>query len=249
VSVPEQDLPRTGVHEQLQSLLLSTTDVTDFLQQLTVLSIQVVTIAPVSCGITMRYDANTITVASSDERANALDETQYRNHAGPCLEAMQTGQLVLSQDSRIEQRWPPYIATAVRQGLRCSMSVPLGAAELTFGAMNIYGFDRPNLFGEAEQRQFQLFAAQASGALRLATRQVRDAALLNQLEEALNSRSVIDQAIGILIGRHHVTAAEAFDLLRRQSQNSHRKLRDIATDLVTQASGQPPTPGRTFDPS
>jgi AmiR/NasT family two-component response regulator len=68
-----------------------------------------------------------------------------------------------------------------------------------------------------------------------------------QLEEALNSRSVIDQGLGILIARHQLTAAEAFDLLGRQSQNSKRKLRDIADDLVTQASGEPPAPGRPFD--
>jgi AmiR/NasT family two-component response regulator len=70
---------------------------------------------------------------------------------------------------------------------------------------------------------------------------------MSQLEEALNSRSVIDQALGILIGRHHLTASEAFDLLRRQSQNNNRKLRDVATDLVTQASGDSPDPGRPFN--
>ena len=77
-------------------------------------------------------------------------------------------------------------------------------------------------------------------------RAAKDAALMSQLEEALNSRSVVDQALGILIGRHHLTASEAFDLLRRQSQNNNRKLRDVATDLVTQASGDSPGPGRPF---
>jgi AmiR/NasT family two-component response regulator len=111
----------------------------------------------------------------------------------------------------------------------------------------VYGFEKANLFGDTEQRQLRLFAAQAAGALRLASRQHKDAALMAQLEEALNSRSVIDQGLGILIARHQLTAAEAFDLLRRQSQNSKRKLRDIADDLVTQASGEPPAPGRPFD--
>jgi GAF domain-containing protein len=246
--VTEQDLSRSDVPEQLQTLLLSTADVTDFLHQLAVLSTQVVA-ESLSCGITMRYDANMLTVASSDERAERLDETQYRNRSGPCLESLDTGELVLSPDCRNEQRWPAYIAMAVREGLRCSMSLPLAAVGTTFGAINVYGFDKPHLFGDTEQRQLQLFAAQASGALQLATRQHKDAALLSQLEEALNSRTVIDQAIGILIARHQLTGAEAFDLLRRQSQNSKRKLRDIATDLVTEASGQPPVLGRRFDPS
>ena len=236
-----------AVMAQLQSLLLTTTDVTDFLHQLAALCTQVVTTESLSCGITIRYSGKShLAVASSDKHAEQLDESQYRNHAGPCMESMDTNQLVLSQDCRHESRWPDYITMAVHQGLRCSMSLPLAAAGTTFGAMNVYGFGQPHLFGPTEQRQLQLFAAQASGALQLATRQIKDAELLTQLEEALNSRSVIDQALGILIGRHQLTAVEAFDLLRRQSQNSHRKIRDIATDLVTQTSGEPPTLGRPF---
>lgn len=245
----ESTAPPDQVFEQLQGLLLTTSDVMTFLTDLAVLSTQVVGTHELSCGVTMRYDGNMLTVASSDERAERLDETQYRTQGGPCLEAMDTGRQVLSQDCRSETRWPAYIAMAVRDGLRCSMSLPLAAAGTTFGAINLYGFDQPDLFGDAEQHQLRLFTAQASGALRLATRQAKDQALMAQLEQALNSRSVIDQALGILIGRHQLTTTEAFDLLRRQSQNSHRKLRDVATDLVTQASGEPPRPGRPFDPS
>jgi AmiR/NasT family two-component response regulator len=58
---------------------------------------------------------------------------------------------------------------------------------------------------------------------------------------------VIDQAIGILIGRHQMTASEAFDLMRRQSQRNHREVRDIANELLTQATSGPPEPGRPFD--
>jgi len=241
----EHDSAPVGL--QLQTLLLSTADVTSFLQQLAVLSTQVVTSEGLSCGITMRYDGNVTTVASSDDRAERLDETQYRNNGGPCLQAMDTGQQVVSQDYRTDPRWPPFTARALREGLRCSLSLPLTAGGTTFGAINVYEFDKPHFFGETEQRQYHLFAVQAAGALRLATRQHKDTVLLSQLEAALNSRSVIDQAIGILIGRHQLTGAEAFDLLRRQSQNSHRKLRDIATDLVTDASGAAPTPGHPFD--
>jgi GAF domain-containing protein len=245
--VSEPTLPPPQVFEQLQTLLLTTTDVTAFLTDLAVLSTRLAGEKELSCGVTMRYDANLLTVASSDARAERLDETQYRTQGGPCLEAMNTAQKVLSPDCRHEQRWPAYIAMALPDGLRCSLSLPLTTAGTTFGALNIYGFDKPDMFSEAEQHQYQLFAVQAAGALRLATRQAKDAVLMSQLEEALNSRSVIDQALGLLIGRHHLTASEAFDLLRRQSQNSHRKLRDVATDLVTKASGEPPDPGRPFN--
>jgi GAF domain-containing protein len=233
--------------QQLQSLLLTTPDVTAFLTKLAVLSTEILTTARLACGITMRYDGNMLTVASSDARAERLDETQYRNRTGPCLTAIQTAQVTASDNTRTERRWPAYTSMAIREGLRCSLSLPLISYGITFGAMNVYGFERPHLFGDTEQRQYRLYAEQASSALRLASRQLSDAAQLTQLEQALNSRTVIDQAIGILIARHQLTATEAFELLRAQSQNSHRKLREIATELVTRASGQPPEPGRPFN--
>ena len=145
-----------------------------------------------------------------------------------------------------ERRWPDYVGQALGFGLRCSLSLPLSEGGSTFGAMNVYGFARPGLFTPPVQHQYRLFAAQAAGALRLATRHANDAVLMSQLEQALNSRTVIDQAIGILIGVHQVSAQRAFDLLRAQSQASKRKLRDIAADVVSGATGEPPRPGRSF---
>ncbi len=242
------EAPSFALLSQLQSLLLSTVDVSEFLTDLAVLSTQVISAEPVSCGITARYGAHMLTVASSDARAERLDETQYEGGAGPCLQALNTGKTVISADTATEARWPAYTASAAGDGLRCSMSLPLTASGVTFGAMNVYGFDHPNLFGETEQRQYRLFAAQAAGSLRLATRQAGDTKTLAQLEEALSSRTVIDQAIGVLVDRHQLSTDQAFALLRQQSQTSHRKLRDVATDLVTGASGSPPTPGRPFTP-
>lgn len=242
----DMNFPRGEILDQLQTLLLETSDVSDFLNRLAVLSTQVMLTEELSCGITMRYEGNMMTVASSDERAERLDETQYRNEGGPCLQAIETGEEVLSSDTRTEQRWPAYTATAQAEGLRCSVSLPLSVDGSAFGALNVYGFTAADSFGEAERRQYRLFAAQAAGALRLATRQAKNGALLSQLEQALNSRTIIDQALGVLIGRYRLSATGAFDVLRAQSQNSHRKLRDVAADLVTEASGQPPSPGRSF---
>lgn len=83
--------------------------------------------------------------------------------------------------------------------------------------------------------------------MQLATRNARNNHLLEQLEEALASRTVIDQALGILMGQHSFGADSAFKLLRTQSQNSQRKLRDVAAQLVEEASGQVPSQGKLFD--
>lgn len=231
---------------RLQSLLLDVADIHQFLAELAEVSTTVVS-APVSSGITLRYDGNLLTFGSSDERAEALDETQYREGSGPCLQSMEEGRIVAVEDARNEKRWPGYVPRAVEMGLRCSLSLPLTVGDDTFGALNVYGFETPHLFGPAQQRQLELFAAQAAGTLRVATRQVKDATLLAQMEESLRSRTVIDQALGIIMGQQRCTAAVAFELLRRESQNSRRRLRDLAADLVARTTGAPPDEGRPFD--
>jgi GAF domain-containing protein len=230
--------------ESLQALLLSFADVDAFLQDLAALAADVVSGA--SAGITTRYRGNVLTVASSDERADLLDETQYRNGGGPCLSALDRGVIVESLDMASETRWPAYTAAALRYGLRASLSVPMIAGGSTIAAVTLYSFDPGVVFGPTERSNYEQFAAQAAISLRLATRQEKDGILLGQLEAALNSRTVIDQALGMIMMQQRCTSAEAFDLLRQQSQHSHRKLRDVAADLVTEISGQPPTPGKPF---
>lgn len=89
----------------------------------------------------------------------------------------------------------------------------------------------------------------ASDLRRLLAEHVKDTALLAQMEASLQSRTVIDQALGIIMGQQRCAASTAFELLRRESQNSRRRLRDIAAELVERASGQPPESGRPFDAS
>lgn len=242
--VPDARLPV----ERLQSLLLDVADIHRFLTELAEISTTVVD-APVSSAITLRYDGNVVTFGSSDARAEALDETQYRVGTGPCPQSMLDRQIVAISDVRAEQRWPDYVPTAVEMGLRCSLSLPLTIGGDTFGALNVYGFEAPDVFGPTKARRLALFAAQAAGTLRVATRQVKDATLLAQMEESLQSRTVIDQALGIVMGQQRCPASVAFELLRRESQSSRRRLRDVAADLVTRTSGQAPEQGRPFDPS
>lgn len=239
-------------------MLLNLRDLPSVLTELARLAASVVTTTPTSCGITVRYDANLLTVGSSDARAEDLDETQYRTGGGPCLQALDTNRIVEIPDLRTERRWPAYLPHALQAGVRCSISLPLTvgpdtsstntsspetSSARTLGAMNVYGFDEAQLFAEGERHALTIFAAQAAGTLQLARRMVRDNQLLGQLEEALDSRSVIDQALGIIMGRQRCTATAAFDLLRRESQNNQRRIRDIAADLVT--TNRSPTRTRT----
>src|SRR5690242_4189156 len=121
-------MAQSGYLEQafgrLQSLLFSVRSVETFLQQLTELVAGLVE-PPASCGITVRRDGQPLTVASSDGRAEALDESQYATAEGPCLHTLRTGQPVAIPDMSTELRWPAYMARARELGLRRSLSLPL----------------------------------------------------------------------------------------------------------------------------
>jgi GAF domain-containing protein len=229
---------------QLQSLVLNVSTLDSFLQQLAELATRVVD-PPASCGIDTRLEGRPLTVSSSDQRARLLDETQIEV-GGPCVQTLHSGQVVYVSDFATEQRWALFTSAARDQGLKSSLSLPLVIQGQTVGAMNLFAFHAARAFDGEQQQRGAIFAAQASGALQLAARMVDDNRLLEQLEEALTSRSLIDQALGIVIAQRRCTADAAFAELQRASSHTNRKLRDVAVDLVQRTSGQAPTPGKPF---
>lgn len=222
----------------LQTLLLSVEGVDGFLQEVSELATRIVP-QPVSCGITVEYEGQPMTVASSDEHARAFDESQYDAHEGTCLHAMRAGEVIYVPDAAQETRWPTYFATAKEYGLQSSLSLPLIVRNESIGAINLYSRERTGAFDVEARSRAELFAAQASTALLLALRQIDQSETNQQLETALTSRSVIDQALGILMGQQRCSSEEAFALLRAHSQNNNQKLRDVAHDLVRRTSQHP----------
>jgi GAF domain-containing protein len=173
------------------------------------------------------------TVATTGQLATDLDETQYERGHGPCLHAARTGRLTEIADTRTESRWRDYARQAVQHGNFSSLSVPLtiDEDERVTGAMNIYARE-PDAFDEPSRsaaRSFGPYAAVAAGNL-FAYQNARSMA--DNLEAALQSRAVIDQAKGVLIERHKLTPDQAFQLLAFSSMNVNRKLRDVAEHLV-----------------
>ena len=239
---------QTDVITALHSLLLSAPSVEEFLSQLAIVAAGILT-PPASCGVTTHYDGRPRTIATSDERAALIDEGQYGTDEGPCLTTLRTGEVVEITDQDTDHRWEVYREQALERGVRCSLSMPLTVDDKTLGAMNLYVFDRSDAFDSAERQRAAVFAGQASTALALAIRSAQQTELAAQLEQALASRTVIDQAIGLLMGQQRCDADTAFALLRQHSQNNNRKLRDVAADLITRVSGRPPVGGRAFERS
>jgi GAF domain-containing protein len=235
--MPEQN-PSTSAVAELQQLLLTTDDITDFLNRLTALTVEVLS-GDLSCGITLRRDRRAITVASSDDRAAQVDEIQYGHDAGPCLRSLATGEPVVVDDLADDHRFGGYRLPALGHGIRSSISMPLHVGGGVVGALNVYA-TAPHAFGAHEQEIGARFADEASRALALALRMAEHSEMSVHLQNALASRAVIDQALGVVMGQNRCTADEAFEVLRTASQNRNVKLRDIAAEIVTAVSGQPP---------
>jgi GAF domain-containing protein len=182
------------------------------------------------------------TVSSTGDLATDLDETQYDKGHGPCLHAARTGEVTLIADTRADDRWPDYTPRAVERGNLSSLSIPLAidpGAQIS-GALNVYA-RRPDAFDEASRSvatRFAPYAAVAAGNL-YAYQSARDMA--DNLQIALESRAVIDQAKGVLIERYKITPDQAFQLLAQASMNTNRKVRDVADHLVH--TGEFPPPG------
>jgi len=191
--------------------------------------------------VTLVVKEHPTTVASTGQLATDLDESQYERGHGPCLHAARTGELTEIADTRTDSRWPDYLPRAAEHGALSSLSVPLAIDdEQVTGALNLYARE-PHAFDEDSRTaatRFAPYAAVAAGNL-YAYQSAQDRA--DNLQTALETRGVIDQAKGILMARHKLTADQAFQILVRMSMKTNRKLHAIADDLVH--TGELPQPG------
>jgi GAF domain-containing protein len=165
------------------------------------------------------------TKAATDPLVLELDRAQYDVDEGPCLSALREAPVVVVPDVRHEQRWPRYLPSALKAGLRSQMAVRLFLEqEGTLGGINLYSTSRDAIDPGVED----LAASFASHAA-IALHQARE---LANLHEALATRKLIGQAIGIVMERYQMNEDRAFAFLVRASSHSNVKLRDIAHELV-----------------
>ena len=177
------------------------------------------------------------TIASTGSLALGLDERQYAQGYGPCLDSIDGGEPLLVKDMPNEQRWRDWAKTAADLGAGSSLSIPVPLQREVSAALNIYSTDR-DAFDDATVELAQTFAAYAGVALANMHLYMAQAQVAEQLQQAMQSRAVIEQAKGILMGDRRCTAQQAFDILVRLSQDTNRKLRDVAETLVAEASRQ-----------
>jgi GAF domain-containing protein len=181
--------------------------------------------------VTLIEGGHARTAAYTGSVALALDERQYEEEHGPCLDAAAGSVMLSVPDMASEDRWKKFAEAAVAAGVHSSLSMGIPIQDAVVGALNMYGTAR-HAFDEQAMELASTFASYAAIALANAHLYASSEALGAQMRQAMESRSVIDQAIGVTIVQEHCTPTEAFDLLVRLSQASNRKLRDIAQVIV-----------------
>ncbi len=169
-------------------------------------------------------DGSLATVAATDDLVRELDRVQHELGEGPCLHAALATETVVIHHARHEQRWPAYVAVAVRRGVRAQVGLRLHVDDRTLGALNLYSL-HADVIGDASLELAELLAAAAATALG----GVRER---EHLRTALESRERIGMAVGVVMERFGLDADRAFDYLVRASQHGNRKLRDVAEALL-----------------
>ncbi len=178
-----------------------------------------------------------LNAAVSDARMKHLEELQIRHQEGPCIAAFEDKELVRAEDLSQEMRWPSFSQHAVARGVRAVLASPIPYNQDAVGVVAVMSEQRRPWSAEAE---LALLAFTDLAALLIATMLMgeQQTELAGQLQSALNSRAIIEQAKGVLIGRQGVSAHAAYQQLRAQARSERRKLAVVSAELVHSAVRQ-----------
>jgi GAF domain-containing protein len=185
-------------------------------------------------GLTLLEQGHADTIVASAPFVAAVDDIQYAIKEGPCITAALQGCTVRSGELGRDSQWPRFGPSVGRLGVHSALSLPLLIGDRVVGAMNVYA-RAPNAFDDHAAVIGELFAVPAAIAVQNALVLAQAKRLTRQLQDAMTSRAVIDQALGIMMSRAGGTASEAFDRLRLRSQADNLKLRDVAQRVVNEA--------------
>ncbi|MFF7607975.1 ANTAR domain-containing protein [Streptomyces parvulus] len=225
-----------GFAQQMASLardLLAQESVNDTLDRITGSATELVDGCD-AAGILILRGRQVRSLAPTDQVVVESDALQERVGEGPCFDAARTSdgqrQYRIADFRDEAQRWPRYVPEARRLRLGSMMGFLLFTENEDLGALNLYSY-RPGAFTEADETAGWLLASHAAVAFSSARTHA-------QLQEAIGTRHTIGEAMGILMGSHHLTEEQAFAALRKYSQDNNVKLRDLAA-RVCESGGLP----------
>ena len=173
-------------------------------------------------------------LAVSDARARLLEELQAEHSEGPCVDAFEDKEPVAAGDLASDDRWPEFAPGAAGGGLLAVLASPIPYSDHAVGVVAVFAGD-PHPWTEAEQEAIVAFTELVSLLILNAMEATERGKLAGELQLALSSRVVIEQAKGVLVGRHGLTTRQAFERLRRQARDQRRPLSEVAQAVVSAA--------------
>jgi GAF domain-containing protein len=181
--------------------------------------------------------------ASTNEESRMLELLELQNNDGPCLEAFRTGNLVEGVDlSRFTTRWPHFVTAARSAGFNTAYAVPLRLRDQTIGALNIFqGGTKAFTLHELNVARVMADMATIGIIHHWSIRQGE--VLTQQLQGALDTRVIIEQAKGVVAHRQGLSMGEAFEYLRRTARSAHRPIAEVATETVAESDPEAPAVG------
>jgi GAF domain-containing protein len=184
-------------------------------------------------GVTMAEDGRLHFVTAVSHASGELERNQEEFQAGPCRDAFDTGEVVRVTDVREEiVRWPEFSTTALRVGVAGVAGIPMRLADEVIGALNVYS-PEPRAWTDEDISVAVVLADVATSYVVNASKLRQQEQLSEQLQEALISRVVIEQAKGITAQQHSVSVDNAYQLMRRHARNNNASLRVVAEAIVS----------------
>ncbi|MGR0162228.1 GAF and ANTAR domain-containing protein [Paenarthrobacter nitroguajacolicus] len=220
--------------DRLNRLITSTDDLQGFLQGMAGLaseSLSRVRGTQIECAVALHRRKHRTTIAGSSDIAVWLDQIEQRLHEGPCLEALDVGHAIVISDATEEQRWPNFSRTLADEGYRSALGIPL---ELGSDAKAVLDFfaSPAEQFTPETVADAQVFADMAARALRLAVRITTAEQLVENLKAALEGRTVIDLACGMIMAQNRCSQFQAMEILKKASSDRNQKLYEVAETIV-----------------
>ncbi|HEX3490652.1 MAG TPA: GAF and ANTAR domain-containing protein [Streptosporangiaceae bacterium] len=188
-------------------------------------------------------------VAASDPRFAHLEDLQIEHGEGPCIEAFDTKQLVGAQDLETEPRWPGFSAAAVSRDVRAVLASPLPYNRDAVGVVAVLS-ERPRPWSAEGELALLAFTDLAALLIASTMQGEQQSVLTRQLEGALYSRQVIEQAKGVLVGTQGIPPRAAYEQLRARARAERRKLSEVCAEIINGAASDqqacaPAIPGHT----
>jgi GAF domain-containing protein len=233
--IPTEQLSQIFV--EVADTLVDDFDLVDFLQNLVdraagVSGAEAVGLMLESPGGKLRF------MAASNPTARMLELLQIQTAEGPCVDCYRSGHPVVNADlNQAQSRWPAFAPAAIEAGFQSVHAFPLRLRKEILGALNLFGREHV-AFDDDDVRIVQALADVATIALLQERNIARSDELTEQLQFALNSRIVIEQAKGALAQADGIGLDEAFDVLRTRARSSRMKLVDVAQEYLDHAQRQ-----------